>query len=294
MKISWKDASLKATPIRAPRDQTKTPRDLPVLHVLANSAVLEVRHLWVPTGWPTLYSNIPFRRLLQSGLSICPSIQGYATGLHCPKAHIQCEKNYHASHQSLPGPMPGLLSPRIVGIFTPRSNQRHRQYHSTVWCRCRWRSSSPHTHQDLHPRKRHANGHRKRQKNQITHDQRKVLPRNQAMPPTLTGTSCWQPVLKRLTTTLIILSLHKNSPVSSAPTPDLARHISEIEQMHKFSAVKIRDLSQARELFTHPEKVDPTKISNNKTTPSRGHKDNGNTLPLGTQTSLQDPPPTVA
>ena len=63
----------------------------------------------------------------------------------------------------------------------------------------------------------------------------------------------------------------KNLPASSVNTPEIAGHISEIEQLHEVAVVEIGEFYQLRELFTHPDEVDPTELANDETTPAKNH-----------------------
>ena len=83
----------------------------------------------------------------------------------------------------------------------------------------------------------------------------------------------------------------KNLPASSENMPEIVGHISKLEQMHEFAAVNIRDFSQPRELFTQPDEVNPTDISNNDTNLAKKHRDNGDNAPLVTPPSSPHYPP---
>ena len=50
--------------------------------------------------------------------------------------------------------------------------------------------------------------------------------------------------------------------------PEIAVHIIELNKMHKVAAVELREFSQPKELFDQTNKVQPTKLSNNDTTPA--------------------------
>ena len=60
--------------------------------------------------------------------------------------------------------------------------------------------------------------------------------------------------------------------------------------MHGVAEVDIYEITQPTELFSHPNKLNPMDLANNKTTPAENHQDNGTSPPHGTQpSSLHSP-----
>ena len=55
--------------------------------------------------------------------------------------------------------------------------------------------------------------------------------------------------------------------------------------MYEVEEDELDEINQPTELFTKPGKLDPTKLKDNETTPSKNHQDNGASLTHSTQPS---------
>ena len=75
-------------------------------------------------------------------------------------------------------------------------------------------------------------------------------------------------ILERATATQIMSSSEEKLPARSSNMPEIAVHIIELNKMHKVAAVELREFSQPKEFFDQTNKVQPTKLSNNDTTPA--------------------------
>ena len=53
--------------------------------------------------------------------------------------------------------------------------------------------------------------------------------------------------------------------------------------MHEVAAVDLEEFYQPAELFSQTNKVNPMELSNDETTHAKDHRNNGATLPNGTQ-----------
>ena len=82
----------------------------------------------------------------------------------------------------------------------------------------------------------------------------------------------------------------KNSPTSPTNTPDLAGHISTLEEMHEFTEVKLVKLAQPAVLFSHINKLEISDLNDAKTDLPENHQDNGATPPVNTQPYPPHPP----
>ena len=45
--------------------------------------------------------------------------------------------------------------------------------------------------------------------------------------------------------------------------------------MHKVAKVELEDINQPTELSAQPDKLDPTDLADDETTPAKNHQDNG-------------------
>ena len=75
----------------------------------------------------------------------------------------------------------------------------------------------------------------------------------------------------------------EKSPMIPANTPDLMGHISELEEMHKFTEGNLSAIAQMTVLFSHTNELEIPYIADAKTDPPENHKDNGATPPVNTQ-----------
>ena len=87
---------------------------------------------------------------------------------------------------------------------------------------------------------------------------------------------------------------HENLPTILTNITELKGHIYELQKMYEVAEVNIEDFSQPTELFTQPDKVDPTEIANDDTTPAETYQDNGTMPTHGTQPSSPHSPLTYA
>ena len=78
----------------------------------------------------------------------------------------------------------------------------------------------------------------------------------------------------------------ENLPTSSANMPELEGRTQELQQMHNVAEEDIDTLARPTELFTHPDKLDPTELAADGTTLAKNHRNNGALPPYGTQQSL--------
>ena len=86
------------------------------------------------------------------------------------------------------------------------------------------------------------------------------------------------------------VDLCKNLPPRSARTPELKGHTHKLQHMHEVALVDIEEFNYPTELSTHPNKVKPTVIANEKTIRPENHQDNVASPPYGTQPSLMHSP----
>ena len=77
----------------------------------------------------------------------------------------------------------------------------------------------------------------------------------------------------------------KNFPARLTNTPEITGHFSELEKMHKVSAVDLREFYQPKEFFTQTDEVKPMDISNNETVPSEKYLEDDDTSLLDIQPS---------
>ena len=83
-------------------------------------------------------------------------------------------------------------------------------------------------------------------------------------------------------------------PTSSVITPDLARHIREMETMYEVLVDKINAIFRPMVIFTHTNKLKITELVNANTKPIKKNQDNGATPPLVTYPSSLHSPLTDA
>ena len=76
-----------------------------------------------------------------------------------------------------------------------------------------------------------------------------------------------------------------------ANMPDLAGHISELEEMHKVAEGKIDAIAQPKMLFSHIDELEIPELNNADTNSPENHQDNGTTPPVNTQPSLSHSTP---
>ena len=79
-------------------------------------------------------------------------------------------------------------------------------------------------------------------------------------------------------------------PTSSANTPDLAGHISELEEMHEVTEGKLVKLARPMVLSSCIDEIELPELDDDETDPPENHQDNGSTLSVNTQTSLPHSP----
>ena len=78
------------------------------------------------------------------------------------------------------------------------------------------------------------------------------------------------------------VELTKKSPLSSAKTPDLAGHTSELKIMHEVSVGYIYYILLPTLLFSHTDEIGIPKITDAETNPNENLQDNGAVPPAGT------------
>ena len=71
--------------------------------------------------------------------------------------------------------------------------------------------------------------------------------------------------------------------MSPANMPDLAGHISELEEMHKVVEGKLVRLAQPTLLFSCIDNLETPELNYVETEPPENHQDNGATPPVNTQ-----------
>ena len=82
------------------------------------------------------------------------------------------------------------------------------------------------------------------------------------------------------------VKLAENSPTSPVNTPNLAGHISELEEMHKVVEGKLDAIAVPTVLFSRIDKLEIPELNDAETKQPENHQDNGATPPVNTQTSL--------
>ena len=75
-----------------------------------------------------------------------------------------------------------------------------------------------------------------------------------------------------------------------ANTPDLAVHISELEEMHEVVEVDIVELARPTVLFSRIDDIKIPELNNSKTNLPENYQDNGATPPVNNQPSLPHSP----
>ena len=75
----------------------------------------------------------------------------------------------------------------------------------------------------------------------------------------------------------------KNSPTSPANTPDLAGHMSKLEEMNEAAESKLVEITQPTVLFSRIDKLELREINYAETNPTENHQENGDTPPVNTQ-----------
>ena len=86
------------------------------------------------------------------------------------------------------------------------------------------------------------------------------------------------------------VELTKNSPTSPANTPDLAGHISKLEEMHEVAESKLVELTQPTVIFSRIDKLELPELDDAETDPSENLQENGATPPVLTHTSTPHSP----
>ena len=77
----------------------------------------------------------------------------------------------------------------------------------------------------------------------------------------------------------------KKSSTIPANTPDLAGHISELEEMYKIAEGELVKLAQPTVLFARTDELKISELYNDETNPPENHQYNGATPPVNAQTS---------
>ena len=76
----------------------------------------------------------------------------------------------------------------------------------------------------------------------------------------------------------------ENSSTSPANTPELARHISELEEIHEVPEGGLVELAQPTVLFSCIDELKIPDLNDAKTNSLENHQENGATPPVNTQT----------
>ena len=77
----------------------------------------------------------------------------------------------------------------------------------------------------------------------------------------------------------------ENLPTSPSNTPDLAGHISELEEIHEVVESKLVKIEHPTVIFSHSDKLELPELNDAKTNPPENHQENGATPLVNTQTS---------
>ena len=86
----------------------------------------------------------------------------------------------------------------------------------------------------------------------------------------------------------------ENLPTRFDNMSELKGHILDLQQIRDITEDKLDDITHPAKLYTHPYKLDPTELSDNRITANKNHKGNV-TLPLhGIQPSSPHSPLTDA